>query len=73
MSSQQTSFSAWSQTPGTPKFVTWRDAGPAPRTSTGTSVAGPYLAGSRFSHIADGSATSAPRALIIRIRLSRPT
>lgn len=63
MSSQALSLSAWSHTPGVPKFVTCRVARPAPRTSTGTCSAGPYLGSSRFRHRAVGSATSMPSSV----------
>ncbi len=72
-SSQQTSLSAWSQTPGTPKFATCRVAGPAPRISTGTSSAAPYAGGSARSQRDDGSATSAPASDTSEKELSRPT
>ena len=60
ISSHALSLSAWSHTPGTPKFVTWRVALPEPRTSTGTPSAGPYFGVRRFVQRAIGSATSHP-------------
>jgi hypothetical protein len=57
--SQAISLSVWNAS-GVQKLFTCRLHRPAPRSSTGTSAAGWYRAGSRCRHIADGRATTAP-------------
>lgn len=52
-----------SKAPGAQKFVTWRVALPAPRTSTGTFSAGPYAGVSVVRARADGIANSPPAVL----------
>ena len=58
---------------GVQKLFTCRLHCPAPRSSTGTSAAGWYLAGSRCRHTAEGSATTAPSSDFSTADASRGT
>src|SRR2546429_9323045 len=53
-----------SNTPGEQKLLTWRLAWPAPRSSTGTSSAGPYRGTSRRVQRALGVANAPPSRLV---------
>jgi hypothetical protein len=53
-----------SNAPGEQKLLTWRLAWPAPRSSTGTSSAGPYRGSSRRVQRALGMANAPPPRLV---------